>query len=100
MRSRLTIVLLVLAAVVVFVGVLFVMQNSARSTQLSLNLGFAAWQLGQPISMPALIGISFGGGVLITLIATLPRLGRLGRRVRALERQVALGGGQDEQPWR
>lgn len=99
MRSRLTIVLLVLAAVVLFVAALFVVQNSARSTELSLDLGFAAWQLAQPVSVMALVGIAFGVGLVIALALTLPRLARLGRRVRALERQVSIGDGQDE-PWR
>lgn len=41
--------------VVVVPVVLFAMQNSAYTTGLGLNLGFAAWELSQPASVPALM---------------------------------------------
>jgi uncharacterized integral membrane protein len=38
--------------------VLFVLQNLHRTTQLSLDLGIVAWQLQEPASLPAVIGIA------------------------------------------
>jgi len=86
------IIVLVLVLIVVGLIALFVVQNSARTTQLSLDLGFAAWQLGTPISVTLLIGASILIGFLVGATLFVPRLLRLGRQVRSLERQVALGG--------
>lgn len=80
------ILLVVLAAL----GALFVVQNSSRTTQLSLDLGIAAWQLEQPVTIPALIGISFGVGVVTGLLSVTPRMFRLSARVRQLEQQAAI----------
>ena len=44
------------------VGGLFWVQNQLRTTQLSLNLGFAAWELAQPVQVPALVAIAAGAG--------------------------------------
>lgn len=57
----------VLLCIGAFVAALFVVQNSARTTQLSLNLGFAAWELAKPVNLPALMGICLGTGWLAGL---------------------------------
>ncbi len=58
----------VLMVLVVFLlgvaGVLFWFQNAARTTQLSLNLWFVAWELAQPVQVPALVATSAGAGFL------------------------------------
>lgn len=36
--------------------VAFFLQNSARTTVLSFDIGVAAWKLASPISVPALMG--------------------------------------------
>jgi uncharacterized integral membrane protein len=94
---------LVAVAVLLFVAYLFVLQNSARTTQLSLDLYFTAWQLTTPVSIPALIGLSFATGFLIAAAAFGVRMARLSRRLRKLEQEIALGGGSQhgERPeWR
>lgn len=83
----------IVAVVVVLIlalGALFVVQNSARTTQLSLDLGAAAWQLERPVSIPALIGICFGAGLLLGGGWGGVRILRLGSRVRQLEQQATL----------
>ena len=79
---------------------LFWMQNMGRVTQLSLNLYFGAWELSQPVQIPALIAISLGCGFLIGLIAFLPGSMRNASKARKLEREIALSGGGDQDAWR
>ncbi|MBN2800565.1 MAG: hypothetical protein JXX28_15595 [Deltaproteobacteria bacterium] len=43
---------------------LFSLQNGARTVELSLDLGFAAWRLKDPVSVPTLVGAAFGSGLL------------------------------------
>ena len=72
------------------VGAAFVVQNSARTTQLSLNLGVAAWELRQPVSVMGLIGLTFGLGTLLGALPMFLRARTLKSRVRTLEREVAM----------
>jgi hypothetical protein len=44
-------------------AVLFTIQNSSRLTDLSLDLGMAAWHLERPLSVPALLWGAFALGV-------------------------------------
>lgn len=99
MSGRAWIVLVVLLAALGFVTWLFAVQNSARTTVLSLDLGVVAFQTAGALSIPALLGATFGGGFLLALVIVLPRMAAQGRRVRALERQVALNS-PDQAPWR
>ncbi len=71
-------------------GLLFVIQNSSRTTQLSLDLGFKAAQLAEPVSIPALMGVCLGLGVVIGAGPLWFRTWRLSSRVRELEARVAL----------
>jgi len=87
--------ILLVFALLGFVGFLFVVQNSARDTQLSLDLGVAAWQLAQPLSVPALIGLCFGAGFVLGVLTMGAQAARLGRRARRLEQQIATSGSQD-----
>jgi uncharacterized integral membrane protein len=77
---------------------LFVVQNASRTTQLSLNLGFAAWQLAEPLPVPALIGVAFGLGFLLASVLFGARAITAGRRTRRLEQEAALNG--ERSPWR
>ncbi|MED5372295.1 MAG: hypothetical protein VX899_14845 [Myxococcota bacterium] len=54
---------------------LFWLQNASRVTGLSLNLGFFATQLAQPVSVPVLMAVTLAVGLLMGLI-----LGALFRR--------------------
>ena len=96
--SRGFIAVLVLIGLLGFGGYLFVVQNLGRSTQVSFDLGFAAWQLANPVSIPVLVGLAFGVGLGTGLLLTLPRMARISRKARTLERQVALSG--DDDAWR
>jgi len=92
--------LLVLALLVGVVG-LFYVQNSARTTQLSLDLGFAAWRLQQPVTVPALVGASAGIGFLLGFLPMWVRGFARGREVQRLRSQVALqrDTGDSAKPW-
>ena len=92
-------VLMVLGALLlVGAGILFWFQNAARTTQLSLNLGFAAWEMAQPVQVPALVATSAGAGFLagslvfgwLALSAT--------RRARRAERLTAFDGAERRGP--
>lgn len=89
-------VVLVIAAVLGFAGigvaVLFFLQNSARTTQLSLDLWLAAWQLGEPVSITAIMGVSFAAGFLVCAVLAVWRSLVARRHVRKLEQQLALSG--------
>lgn len=83
---KLTLVVLVLAT-----GAAFTVQNTGRTTQLSLDVGFAAWRLAHPVTVSALVWASFGAGLLLAGTWGLLRSAALARKVRQLEQQVALG---------
>jgi uncharacterized integral membrane protein len=86
---RNTVIGVVLILLIAFCA-LFALQNSSRQTQLSLDVGFTAWRLEKPVSIPVLIGISFGSGLLVGGVLGLVRIVRLGSRVRELEQQATL----------
>jgi hypothetical protein len=68
----------VVVALVVALGTLGYIawvQNSAREAMLSLDLGFAAWELSAPMPVLGLVGIAFLSGL---------GLGVLGMGVRSL----------------
>jgi uncharacterized membrane protein YciS (DUF1049 family) len=89
-----TAVLLALLALIGGVLYLGWMQNSARVTQMSLNLGPAgAWQLAQPVSIPVLVASCFGGGFILGALVFMGNAMRLSRQVRRLEQQLAVSGG-------
>ncbi len=91
--------LLFVAAIVSLVG-LFAVQNSSRSTQLSLDVGVAAWQLEQPVSVPLLMAACLGGGWLVAAIPLGLRSYTRGRRVKQLERDLSLNDAtRAERPW-
>jgi len=99
MGRYLAIAALLLFLVAVGVMALFVVQNGARTTQLSLDLGFAAWQLKEPVAVPALFGAAFGSGLLLGVVPMWIRGLARGRKLKQLERQAALSAGQSERPW-
>ena len=99
MNRYLAIVLTVLFAIVATLVALFWIQNSGRTTQLSLNLGFlGAWQLAQDIGIPALITASFGSGFFLGAFLFLVRSMGLKRQNQRLQQELALSGG-DKKSW-
>lgn len=97
--SRLTLLGFVLFAAAAFVAYLFVVQNGSRETQLSLDLGFAAFQLAQPVSVPMLAASALGLGWLLGAATFLPGRLAAGRKAKKLERQAALSADVDRN-WR
>ena len=91
-RLAITIIAALLALVGAAVGVLFVLQNAARTTQLSLDLWFAAWELSEPVPVMILTGIGFVAGFVACMVLAAWRAARVRKRMRNLEQQVALGG--------
>ncbi len=97
------IVTLLLATAVVGLGLLFAVQNGGRQTQLSLDLGVAAWQLQQPLAVPVLIAVCFGTGVVTGAALMGVRAMRQGSRVRRLEQELAVNSavtGDRDDGWR
>lgn len=88
--SRPTVIRWILVLVVLFVAIAFVTQNLSRATPLSLNLGFVAWQLRQPVAVPVLMGICFGGGLLVAGLLALVRDGSQRDRIERLEQELVL----------
>ncbi len=97
------IVMLVVALIVVFIGVLFTLQNGGRMTNLSLSFGFsgAAFKLANPLPVPMLmwiafaVGLSFGGGWGLYQRFT------SGQQIREMQRKLArasTSGSND--PWK
>ena len=79
------VVAIVLAVIVAFVlCTLFVVQNLAREVQLSLDLGFRAWQLERPVSVPVLIAICIGIGMVFAGVPLGLRTLRLQSRLRKM----------------
>jgi len=81
-----------LAVVGIAVGILFVMQNMARTTTLTLDLYVGAWELSEPVPVMTLVGVGFGAGFLVCLVLATWRSLKTRKRIRSLENQVALGG--------
>jgi uncharacterized integral membrane protein len=95
MKTGLYVALLIVVLLVVGVIAQFAVENSSRTTDLTLDLYFVAWKLKEPASIPVLIASAFGGGFGLGLLLLLARVFKLGRRVRVLEREVALSGRSD-----
>lgn len=66
---------LVSVLLVGLVGTLFTVQNSSRTSDLSLDLWFAAWHLQAPAPLPVLLWVAFAVGLLVGVFGML-----LGRR--------------------
>lgn len=79
----------------------FTVQNSSFRAPLQLDLWVAAWKLSSPVSVSVLMWSSFGAGVVIAGAVLGLRGMRLGRRVRQLEQEIALGSarGGVKDPW-
>lgn len=72
-----------------FVATAFVVQNSLRTVDLSLNLGLAAWQY-PPVSVMTLTAGAFALGLVVGAGVFLWRNWGLRAKVRELQRQLAM----------
>lgn len=89
------IVLGLLFVISVGVSALFWLQNEAQTAILSLNLYFAAWTFSAPVPVATLVLGAAGAGLVVGLVLGGASGLANGRRVRALERELALGGRRD-----
>ena len=89
MKFRL-VAILILGLLACGSATLFVVQNLSRTTQLSFDLQFLAWQLEQPVAIPILMGICLGTGLLMSAVYFVPKVLSLSSKVRRLERQTTL----------
>lgn len=78
----------------------FYAQNSLRVTQLSLDVGIAAWRLQQPMPVPLLMGLCFAGGVLPVSLWAWWRTAVLRAELRKLRQEVAMGSDSRKDGWR
>ena len=98
MKVRL-IALLIFGVLSIGSAALFVVQNLSRTTQLSFDLQFLAWQLNEPVAIPVLMGVCVGSGLLFGLLYLGPKVMSLSNQVRRLERQISLSDqGNEEWP--
>jgi len=93
-----TIVLLVILLLVAgFLG-LFGWQNLATRVDLVLDLGpIGGWYIAKAFPVPYMLGIAFGSGFLVALMAFGGRAFSAGRRARSAEQRAAAL--QDELDW-
>jgi hypothetical protein len=77
MRTAWLTVKIIFWLVIVVIPVLFMLQNHLRTTELSLDLGFVAWKLSEPVSVPWLLAGTLLVGLLVGgLFGYLKRGGR------------------------
>lgn len=98
MRYLVTLLVLSVLALV-GLGGLFWVQNSSRTTQLSLDLGFVAWQLAEPVTVPVLIAGSFSVGLLVGMLLFAIPATRNARKASRLQAELALTAGEGD-GWR
>ena len=91
--------MLALALLLGTVVALFSIQHGSRTTQLSLDIGFAAWQLDRAVPIPLLMAACAGGGLLLGAVPMGVRAYSRGRRVKQLERALATQDARSERPW-
>ena len=84
---------LILGVPAVFIGVLFYLQNSLRTVDLSLDLYFAAWRLDSPAPVPAVVLVSFGLGLALGVAVMTLAWRRAASRVADLEIRLARSSG-------
>ncbi|MBM4366060.1 MAG: LapA family protein [Deltaproteobacteria bacterium] len=80
------------AGLVLLSIVCFTVQNSSRTTDLSLDLYLGAWKLVDPAPIPMLMWGSFALGALAAWLYNFRKGITLSRRVRQLEQEMALAG--------
>ncbi|MES2637893.1 MAG: lipopolysaccharide assembly protein LapA domain-containing protein [Myxococcota bacterium] len=90
---------LTLGLLVAVVLTAFTLQNSSSRAPLQLDLWVAAWRLSNPVSVSVLIWSAFGAGALLAGAGFGYRGIRLGRRVRQLEQELAMGSSRAKDPW-
>lgn len=75
-------IVLALVAGVALVTTLFVIQNGERTVDLSLDLGFWAAHLKEPVAVPVLMGITLAAGMVLGALPVASWGMRLRRKLR------------------
>ncbi len=74
---------LLLALVIIALGAVFALQNTAPIT-----VQFLFWQTGE-VSLALVLLVTFIAGVVVTILASLPGLIRRDRTIRSLEKDIS-----------
>lgn len=91
---------LVILALGLLVAALFYVQNSLRVTDLTLNLGFWAGRLKEPVSVPLALYLCFGGGAAVGALLAGLGWARDRAKIEDLERKLARASLQHGgEPW-
>jgi len=69
---------------------MFTVQNSSRTTLLSFDVYFAAWELSRPVPVSAVVWASVAVGALLVWIMGLRRRITMGRTIARLEQEALL----------
>lgn len=69
---------------------MFTMQNLSRTTSLSFDAYFAAWELARPVPVPVLIWVSFGCGLCLATVVGWARARGMARTVARLQQEALL----------
>jgi len=88
-----------IVVLVIFVAILFTIQNSARTTDLSLDLGLVAFHLKEGLPVPVLLWSCLGLGLLGGAVVGLRMRSGAMRKVRELEQQLARASLGDDNGW-
>jgi len=67
-KTLFTLISFLLFTLATATGVLVIYQNSLRMVKLSADFGVMAFELAEPVSVSALIGGSFGAGLVLGMV--------------------------------
>ena len=87
MRYVIITILILVLAVLTIAG-LFTVQNGSRLVDLSLSIGVFGVELKEPMPVPVLLWIAFGGGLVIGGWGIQQRI-KFSRRIRRLQSKYA-----------
>lgn len=85
-----TLLRLVVLALAALALVMFTMQNLSRTTSLSFDAYFAAWELASPVPVPLVIWASFGAGLGLATVVGWVRARGMARTVARLQQEALL----------
>lgn len=83
-----TALLLIFTVLLAAVCFQFGVENSQRTTTVSLRLFFGGWELSEPVSVVRVIVVSFGAGALLVGIPAIARIIQLSSRLRRMSNDL------------
>jgi uncharacterized integral membrane protein len=85
-----TVIRLLFVLSLVLSAAMFTVQNSSRTTLLSFDVYFSAWELSQPVPVPVVVWASAAAGAMLAWMMGLRRRITLGRTIARLEQEALL----------